>query len=212
MSEEEVWEKSRCICERIKNSDWYEASSVIYGYYPLGNEVDCLPFLVQALEEGKRVTLPRTDSLTTSMEFYEITSFNQVKEGNFHVMEPTAECPRVQPLPCPQIQQKCVNIPDKQISMPVQKAVKVQNTQTIMLVPGVVFDVHGNRYGYGKGYYDRYLARFSGAVKTVALAYENQMEQCLDVLETDIPMDYIYTEGGQYHTICVVGKTDVHMQ
>lgn len=175
MSEEEVREKSRRICERIKNSDWYEASSVIYGYYPLGHEVDCLPVLVQALEEGKRVALPRTDSITTSMEFYEITSLEQVKEGNFHVMEPTTECPQIQPTTWLQAQ-----------------------SQIIMLVPGVVFDVHGNRYGYGKGYYDRYLARFSGFVKAVALAYENQMEQYLDMLETDIPMEYIYTESGQY--------------
>lgn len=171
MKKEDVNEKSRHICELLLKSEWYRNCSVIYGYYPLRNEVDCLPFLIQALRDGKRVALPRTDSFTASMEFYEITSLEQVKEGNFHVMEPIVECPKIQP----------------------------QNGMcSVMLVPGVVFDIHGNRYGYGKGYYDRYLARFFGLVKTIALAYENQVEQKLDVLDTDILMDYIYTESGIY--------------
>lgn len=171
MSKEEVREKSRRICEKMRNSDWYASVQVIYGYYPLGNEVDCLPFLVQALADGKQIALPRTDRLTVSMEFYEITSFTQVKEGNFHVMEPVAECQQIQPLKCQPV---------------------------IMLVPGVVFDILGNRYGYGKGYYDRYLARFSGHIKTIALAYENQMEEWIDVMHTDIPMKCIYTESRIY--------------
>ena len=47
LPQEEVQEKSRKICERLAASDWYHNSAVIYGYYPLGAEADCLPFLAQ---------------------------------------------------------------------------------------------------------------------------------------------------------------------
>ena len=43
LPQEEVQEKSRKICERLAASDWYHNSAVIYGYYPLGAEADCLP-------------------------------------------------------------------------------------------------------------------------------------------------------------------------
>lgn len=58
LPQEEVQEKSRKICERLAASDWYHNSAVIYGYYPLGAEADCLPFLAQALSDGKTVALP----------------------------------------------------------------------------------------------------------------------------------------------------------
>ena len=57
LPQEEVQEKSRKICERLAASDWYHNSAVIYGYYPLGAEADCLPFLAQALSDGQTVAL-----------------------------------------------------------------------------------------------------------------------------------------------------------
>lgn len=93
MSEPEKEEKSRKICEKLINSNWYTITDWIFGYYPLGKEADCLTFLRQALHDGKHVALPRTGTDCT-MEFYEITSFAQTLEGAFHVMEPTVECRR----------------------------------------------------------------------------------------------------------------------
>lgn len=188
MSAEEVSTKSRSICEKLLSAPWYQSCEMIYGYYPLGKEVDCLDFLEQALADGKRVALPRMltevtgsaqeskDTCATDMagaevcrmDFYEITSLTQVAEGGFHVMEPIDVCPLV------------------------------ELEDAVVLVPGVVFDQSGNRYGYGKGYYDRYFARFP-KLQRIALAYENQMEQQLEVLATDIKMDYICTEEQIYY-------------
>lgn len=36
----------------------------------------------------------------------------------------------------------------------------------IIIVPGVAFDINGNRTGYGKGYYDRYLSKHSSLIKS----------------------------------------------
>lgn len=162
LTPQEVSAMSRNICERLLASEWYKSSKIIYGYYPLGNEVDCRMFLEKALADQKRVALPRTRKDCT-MDFYEIHSLEEVQEGTFHVMEPVEKCPLV------------------------------TEEEAVVLVPGVIFDRSGNRYGYGKGYYDRYFARFAN-LKRYALAYENQLEEQLEVLDTDINMHRVYTE------------------
>ena len=63
-----------------------------------------------------------------------------------------------------------------------------------------VFTPTGSRYGYGKGFYDRYFARYA-KLNRFALAYENQLEPELEVLDTDIKMHRIYTETGEYDII-----------
>ncbi|MDD6058387.1 MAG: 5-formyltetrahydrofolate cyclo-ligase [Clostridiales bacterium] len=166
MMPEEVRRKSDRICEQLLASACYHNSDTVYGYYPLGNEVDCLPILRDALKRGKQIALPKTGK-DFQMEFYRIFSLNEVASGHFHVMEPKEGCPLV------------------------------QSEAAVVLVPGVVFDRQGNRYGYGKGYYDRYLARYSG-LETIGLAYEHQMEEKLLTKATDISMRWVYTEGGCY--------------
>ena len=176
MSASEVKDKSKEICNRFLKSSWYLETKRIFGYYPLGNEVDCLLVLRQALSDGKRVALPRTEA-DCRMDFYEITSIEQVEEGAFHVMEPQKGC---------------------QLVLPSKKAEENRNSmEEVVLVPGVVFDKMGNRYGYGKGYYDRYFARFP-QIERIAFAYENQLEDEIETLITDVKMHSIYTEQTAY--------------
>ena len=35
-------------------------------------------------------------------------------------------------------------------------------SKSICIIPGIVFDSEGYRVGYGKGYYDRFLAAYDG--------------------------------------------------
>lgn len=172
MSQEQVTIKSELICKQVLDSAEYKAAETILGYYPLENEVDCLPVLKQALTDGKRVVLPRTGQ-DYQMDFYEIHSLDDVEEGNFHVMEPKISCKKF--------------LPDMD--------------DALVLVPGVVFDYQGNRYGYGKGYYDRYFARFPQS-KRIALAYTEQVsEEPLECLETDVKMHAIITDAGRIDMI-----------
>ena len=70
----------------------------------------------------------------------------------------------------------------------------IEEESPLILVPGVAFDEEKNRMGYGKGYYDRYLARAPQAVK-VGVAYEMQIAPKICSKGYDIPMDYIVTEN-----------------
>ena len=169
MSLENVNLKSEMICSRVLCSKEYESTNTIFAYYPLGKEVNCIPVLQQALKDGKRVVLPRTGS-EGQMDFYEISVLTDVIEGTFHVMEPRKDC---------------------QLWIPPSNMTE----NILVLVPGVVFDREGNRYGYGKGYYDRYFARFPG-LKRMALAYTEQIsKKILESLTTDIKMHAILTES-----------------
>lgn len=80
---------------------------------------------------------------------------------------------------------------------PESKCPLVQSNHAVVLVPGVAFDCNGNRCGYGKGYYDRYFSRFPRLLR-YALSYENQVEEQIKVLPTDVKMHRIYTEEKLY--------------
>lgn len=59
------------------------------------------------------------------------------------------------------------------------------------IVPGLAFDLQGNRIGYGKGFYDE-LLRKTDAPKA-ALAYDFKIYESIPTSKYDIPVDYIIT-------------------
>ena len=67
----------------------------------------------------------------------------------------------------------------------------------IVFVPGVTFDRHGGRMGYGKGHYDRFLAE-TDSIK-IGVCYEFQISgKPLPTENHDIEMDYLLTEKDLY--------------
>lgn len=62
----------------------------------------------------------------------------------------------------------------------------------MIIVPGAVFDEQGNRLGYGAGYYDKLLSKYSGM--TVALAFDMQIAPQVPVGPHDVPVKKIVTE------------------
>ncbi len=65
----------------------------------------------------------------------------------------------------------------------------------LVLTPGVAFDMDGNRIGYGKGFYDRYLEEHE-ELKTLGIAYEFQVMEGFMAESGDQRMDYLVTELG----------------
>ncbi len=66
----------------------------------------------------------------------------------------------------------------------------------LVLVPGLAFDRQGGRLGRGGGYYDRWLAGYSGI--TVALCRDTVLVERLPVESHDWPVDLVVTETGLY--------------
>ncbi|KAA0971150.1 5-formyltetrahydrofolate cyclo-ligase [Aureimonas fodinaquatilis] len=74
----------------------------------------------------------------------------------------------------------------------------------IMLVPLAAFDRQGGRMGYGKGFYDRAIARFraDGApLMTIGLAFSVQEVGAVPMSDHDEPLDMIVTECSTFHRL-----------
>ena len=69
-------------------------------------------------------------------------------------------------------------------------------TLDLLLVPGVGFDRSGARLGQGGGYYDRLLARTSGDIDTVGIAFSSQIVPNIPTEATDCRVDAVVTERG----------------
>lgn len=64
----------------------------------------------------------------------------------------------------------------------------------LVIVPGLAFDINGNRLGRGKGYYDRFLRHLSPKTLKIALAFECQIFETIPRDSNDVPMDLVVTE------------------
>ena len=144
--------------------------------YVSGNiEVDTCRIIHYSLKVGKRVAVPRCINAVGEMDFYYITSMEQLEEGYFGVFEPRVEC--------------CEKVMDF--------------SHGVCLVPGLSFDCKGFRLGYGKGYYDRFLSRFSGI--SIGLCYEDCLRQSLPVDFFDRNTNMLVTEK-EIYDFCMKDK------
>lgn len=91
MSEMEVKEKSDRICQNIILSNLFQQVERIMAYAPLGNEVDIRPVMEEGWRQQKRIAFPKVFGDT--MRYFEVSSFSQLEEGTFHVMEPVETNP-----------------------------------------------------------------------------------------------------------------------
>lgn len=174
LSEDDRLNKSKEVINKLKGLEIFINAEVILMYASLQDEVETLRFMEELLQEGKKkVYCPVTQG--DEMEFYRILSLDDLKEGNFHVLEP--------------------EVSEETLLNP------VKDVNYCMLMPGLMFDKKGNRLGYGKGYYDKYLARLDEDINmtTIALSYEEMVKDEIPAEDTDRCADYIVTEKQVYY-------------
>lgn len=66
----------------------------------------------------------------------------------------------------------------------------------LLLVPGLAFDVAGNRLGYGGGFYDRLLARVGPGVPRVGVTRSDLIVPALPARGHDVSMTHLLSETG----------------
>lgn len=171
MSLEEKAAAEQKITEKLLGLSGYIRADVVLGFVGYGSETDTLPFLEQAVKEGKKVYCPvsRADGI---MEFYRFTKREDLKEGYKKIPEPSGAGERF----------------DK------NRIGTERPQQIFMLMPGVAFDRHRHRIGYGKGFYDRYLADFKPD-RIAAVCFECQLTEEVPTEEYDILPDLLITEN-----------------
>jgi 5-formyltetrahydrofolate cyclo-ligase len=75
---------------------------------------------------------------------------------------------------------------------------ETNNQLDMIVIPGVVFDSAGNRIGYGKGYYDRFINLMTEYRPVIAgLGYSFQVHpEEISAFEHDVKLDILITEKG----------------
>lgn len=63
----------------------------------------------------------------------------------------------------------------------------------LVIIPLLIFDKNGNRVGYGKGFYDRFLQQCNSKTLKIGVCLEEPIEMIEDVNEFDIKMDFCIT-------------------
>lgn len=84
---------------------------------------------------------------------------------------------------------------DWQIHEPSHNETIASNEIDLVIVPLLAFDERGYRVGYGRGFYDRFLAQCRPDAQKIGLSYFPPVERIDDVNEFDIKLDSCVTPG-----------------
>lgn len=84
------------------------------------------------------------------------------------------------------------------IPEPISGELIAPSEMSMVLVPLLIFDEQGNRVGYGKGFYDRFLQTCSDDLIKIGLCLEEAIPTIEDVNEFDIKIDYCITPNRLY--------------
>jgi len=153
---------SRQVQQKLHELPAFQSANTVALYLAIGGEVNLDMMLPISQDLEKQTCVPVFNSEHNLYEMAEITADTEFEIGNYGIHE------RGSPtlLPLDQID--------------------------LMIVPGVAFDLRGNRLGRGGGYYDRLLDGFPG--KSVAVAFDFQLFPALPIDPPDKPVDFIITE------------------
>ena len=91
MTEADIETRSAKLGQLFAASDAYKNARTIYGYLPYNQEVRTVPMLERALQDGKRVAVPKVYG--EDMKFIYLSDLSQVEKGYAGIPEPIADGP-----------------------------------------------------------------------------------------------------------------------
>jgi len=113
--------------------------------------------------KDKNIVLSRSDFKTGEMINYLLTDNTTIKKSAFNIPEPI-------------------------------DGIDINNDKIdVVFVPLLAFDKLGNRVGYGKGFYDRFLALCKPETLKIGLSFFEAEDEFNDITEADIKLDYCVT-------------------
>lgn len=156
---------SHLIQQKVLRFSPYLFARAVALYSPAGNEVATHEIRDHALRSRKRLFYPKVGSGENS-ELVQVESAGELRPGRYGILEPVGT-----------------------------KAMTGQDQEgLVVFVPGLAFDLQGNRLGRGKGWYDRALGMIGEGPVLVALAYEFQIVEQVLVERWDRKVHHIITE------------------
>ena len=141
----------------------------IHCYLPIHRqkEVDTFPIIDTLQREFLRtsIVVPRSLPETGEMEHYLWTPDIELLPNQWGILEPN---------------------PSTSLHFPVSKI-------DLVIIPLLAFDHQGNRVGYGKGFYDRFLAQCRSNVLKIGVSFFDPIPTITDADAFDVRLDYCIT-------------------
>ena len=121
-------------------------------------------YLLHILQgKDKHVIVPKSDLSNGAMTGYLLTDQTAIKKNKWNIPEPVDGIP----------------IPAEKVD--------------VIFIPLLAFDENGHRIGYGKGFYDRYLAECRDDILKIGLSFFEPVTEISEIFETDVALDYCVT-------------------
>lgn len=118
--------------------------------------------------KDKNIVISKSNFEDLSMTHYLLTDSTKIKKNDYNIPEPVDG----------------ITIKPSQIE--------------VVFVPLLTFDENGNRIGYGKGFYDRFLAQCPPETIKIGLSFFEAEAETFSVSENDIMLDYCVTPTRVY--------------
>lgn len=168
---EETFRKlNEALCERFFADLNLSAVKVLHTFLPIekNREVDTW-LIIERLKTDFpeiRMAVPRINNHSAELEHYYLENREQLDNNTWGIPEPVKGVPA-----------------------------SVEKIDAV-LVPLLVFDRQRHRIGYGRGFYDRFLAQCRRDAIKIGLSLFPPEEKIMDVSEKDIPLDKVVTPEG----------------
>ena len=131
-------------------------------------EVDTAFILHILSGKDKEIVISKSDFKTTIMNHFLLTDNTKIVKNEFNIPEPIDG-----------------------IEVPVSKI-------EVVFVPLLTFDKLGNRVGYGKGFYDKFLGDCNKDVIKIGLSFYEAEAEIIDIYTNDIRLNYCITPNNLY--------------
>lgn len=164
LSENDIEEKSLAIANALIQLPIWD-KTYYHVFLPIEEQREVNTEYVLHLLSGKdkEIVVSKSDFETRGMTHFLLTDNTRIKKNEYNIPEP------INGLPVP------------------------SETIEVVFVPLLVFDSFGNRVGYGKGFYDKFLAECKPETIKIGLSFFEAENQIADVFESDVKLDYCVT-------------------
>jgi len=152
------------LAENLFKVKEFVSAETVLCYMSMQNEVDTKEIINCLFKLHKRVALPRCVDLDGKMEFYLISDFSSLEKSRFGVLEPKAN----------------------------ENARLTDFNKAVCIMPALAFDIKGNRLGYGKGYYDRFLSTYP--ICKIGICHDDFVFESIPYQRYDIAADIVVTD------------------
>ena len=158
---DEIEERSLAIANQLLQLDIWE-NTYFHLFLPIEEHKEInTEYILNILQaKDKEIVISRSDFETTSMLHFLLTDNTKIKKNEHNIPEPINGLP----------------VPTEMID--------------VVFVPLLAYDKQGNRVGYGKGFYDKFLSECKPNVVKIGLSFFEPEELIEDVFENDVKLDF----------------------